>query len=158
MQVIQPPIQVGINKAYPLVFLAGPIQGASNWQSQVIKIFSDYNDVISVTIANPRRDKLDKTEFNYDAQVNWESKYLDKADIIMFWLPKPAEIIEGRSYAQTSRFELGEWFGKNPDRLVVGIEEGFDGERYIRKKLNDINITVYSSFKDTIKEVLRRIK
>ena len=58
----------------------------------------------------------------------------------MFWLASQEEETPGRSYAQTSRFELGEWkqracIDKNI-KLVVGIEEGFGNARYIRRRLS----------------------
>ena len=49
--------------------------------------------------------------------------------------------VEGRSYAQTTRFELGEWYGKsqlNPDiKIAIGIRPGFQGERYIINKFRE---------------------
>ncbi len=58
----------------------------------------------------------------------------------MFWLAKEAEVVEGREYAQTTRWELATWKERHLTRgvkLVVGIEEGFSGARYIRKVLTN---------------------
>ena len=76
----------------------------------------------------------------------------------MFWLPNEVEHVDGRSYAQTTRFELGEHFGKNPEKLVVGIEPGFTGEKYIRLKLSQIGIETYTTLADTIKSTIRKIR
>lgn len=56
----------------------------------------------------------------------------------MFWLAKEARHARARAYAQTSRFELGEWKEKSKlsgTMLVLGIEDGFTGARYIRRRL-----------------------
>jgi hypothetical protein len=55
----------------------------------------------------------------------------------LFWLAAEAEHDCTRSYAQTSRFELSEWkirHERDGVRLVVGIEDGFSGARYILRR------------------------
>lgn len=128
----------------PLVFLAGPIQGAPDWQAQAINTIMELDDEID--IASPRRD-YPPGEFEYNAQVDWETHNLVRAatfGAIMFWFARQDHEIrdEGaefpRSYAQTSREELGEWrnrYSEAPYNLVVGIEAGAGGERYIRRRL-----------------------
>ena len=121
----------------PLIFLAGPIQGAPDWQAEAVRWFAD--NVPELTIASPRRAYL-PGEFDYAAQVDWETHHLRAAardGVILFWLAKEAVNTPGRAYAQTSRFELAEWkvrHERDGTRLVVGIEPGFSGERYIRHR------------------------
>jgi hypothetical protein len=123
----------------PLVFLAGPIQGAPYWQADAIRWFAEYAPAISV--ASPRR--VDRSRaFDYAAQVDWETHHLRRAaecGVILFWLAREAESVPGRAYAQTTRFELAEWkvrHERDGVRLAVGIEEGFSGARYIRHRFN----------------------
>jgi Nucleoside 2-deoxyribosyltransferase like len=123
----------------PMVFLAGPIQGAPHWQAEAIHWFTEHAPAIHV--ASPRR--LDRSrEFDYAAQVDWETHYLRRAAIsgvVLFWLANEAESIPGRAYAQTSRFELAEWkvrHERDGTRLAVGVEEGFSGARYIRHRFS----------------------
>lgn len=135
-----------------ILFLAGPIQGADDWHQKVISDLAD----LDIVIANPKRESQEN--FNYSNQVDWESKYLAKADVIMFWLPNATDDIVGRSYAQTTRFELSEWLAKsnyNRDysKIVLGIAEGFHGKRYIQKRLENTNVPVYDNYEDTIKHV-----
>ncbi len=121
----------------PIVFLAGPIQGAPNWQADTIAWFTA--NAPALTIASPRREYL-PGEFDYAAQVDWESRHLHRAGeggVILFWLAKEAFTISGRSYAQTTRFELAEWkvrHERDGTKLVIGIEDGFSGARYIRHR------------------------
>jgi len=130
-----------------VIFLAGPIQGAPDWQEEAINIIeTEYTKIKNpdYKIACPRRlSGIDKSkDFNYNLQVDWETFYLNQAaenGVILFWLAKKIEYDLKRDFSQTSRFELGEWVTKhqqnNNIQIVVGIEPGFSGEKYIRKRL-----------------------
>jgi hypothetical protein len=121
----------------PLIFLAGPIQGAPDWQAEAILWFNA--EAPDLTVASPRRE-YPPEEFDYAAQVDWETHHLRLAaerGVILFWLAREAVSVPGRSYAQTSRFELAEWkvrHERDGVRLVVGLEDGFSGARYIRHR------------------------
>lgn len=60
----------------PVVFLAGPIQGAPLWQPEAAKLLHELMPELHV--ANPRRDYI-PGEFEYDAQVDWETHHLRRA-------------------------------------------------------------------------------
>lgn len=121
----------------PVIFLAGPIQGAPDWQSDAAKTIHDLSP--EVVVASPRRDYPEGT-FVYEKQVDWETYYLRKAGslgVVGFWLAAQAEETPGRAYAQTSRFELAEWKMRHEyegAQLTIGIEEGFGNARYIRRR------------------------
>ena len=135
-----------------IVFLAGPIKGAPDWQSQAIKDLAD----LDVYVANPRRENVQN--FNLDLQVGWESKFLAVADVIMFWIPPKDTDIVGRDYAQTTRFELAEWaakthYNRTRKQIVIGIDDSFFGKSYIVKRLATENIMVYAGYTDTLARV-----
>lgn len=121
----------------PVVFLAGPIQGAPNWQAEATRLLAV--SAPAVHVACPRRVYL-PGEFDYGGQVDWETHYLRRAaecGAILFWLAREAEPHPGRAYAQTTRFELAEWKTRHERdgvKLVVGIDDGFTGDRYIRRR------------------------
>lgn len=133
--VLSPPIIIPVEG--PLVFLAGPIQGAPDWQAEAIRCFAECASTLAV--ASPRRVERSR-EFDYAAQVDWETHYLRRAaecGAILFWLARETVVVPGRAYAQTSRFELAEWkvrHERDGVRLVVGIEDEFAGARYIRHR------------------------
>src|ERR1051326_8779002 len=92
-----------------VLFLAGPIQGTGDWQAEARKIIHAKRP--DVLVASPRRDYVPGT-FDYGQQVDWETYHLRLAaanGVILFWLAREEEHIPSRAYAQTSRFELGEW-------------------------------------------------
>ena len=157
MELITPtsPVKNCFNKK--IVFLAGPIKGAPDWQSQAVKDFAD----IDIYVANPRRENV--MNFNLDMQVDWESKFLALADVIMFWIPAKESDVAGRDYAQTSRFELAEWMAKTHynhtrKQVVVGIDDAFFGKSYIVKRLEAENVNVYHTYQETLKKVRSLLK
>ena len=46
-----------------------------------------------------------------------EKKYMALADVILFWIPEASEDIKGRSYAQTTRTEFGEYLARGKNHL-----------------------------------------
>ena len=144
-----------------VVFLAGPIQGAEDWQGKAIDLISA--KCPSLSIANPRGD-YSNGGFDYDVQVDWETHYLGLASNtggILFWLAREVEHHCDRSYAQTTRFELGEWVTKyifNRDvHLFIGIDPIFSGEKYLRKRIGQDcpEITIHSNLEDVCKGLVR---
>lgn len=136
--VLYPPNLIEI-KTTPIVFLAGPIVGAPDWQSHAIEYLqSACKDIL---IACPKVERIDDPSFSFAKQVEWETYYLHQAachGVILFWLAKENEHFCHRSYAQTSRFELGEWFARasfDNTEIIIGIEPGFSGADYIRHRL-----------------------
>lgn len=121
----------------PVVFLAGPIQGAPDWQTEAA--FAIHNLDSSIVVASPRRDYPEGT-FVYEKQVDWETHFLRQAGkmgVVGFWLAAQTVETPGRAYAQTSRFELAEWKMRHEYegiKLTVGIEQDFGNDRYIKRR------------------------
>ena len=148
-----------------IIFLAGPIQGARNWQKEasefIEKLAKENNILDKITIASPRWEHL-SNKVDYETQVDWETEYLNKASktgVILFWLEKEQEHYCDRAYAQTTRFELAEWKVKYQlleAKIVLGIDEKFTNRRYITRRFSqdcpDVNICM--SLEDTCKEAI----
>lgn len=140
-EIVTPPF-LYTGRSLPVLFLAGPIQGAEDWQAKAIRILKDIPDIL---IASPRRPNIkikgDLAGRDYAEQVDWEHYYLDlsaRRGVTLFWLAKEKHHDCERAYAQTTRFELGETMARHiysGAKLVVGIGEGFTNARYIRHTL-----------------------
>lgn len=123
----------------PVIFLAGPIQGAPDWQSEAADMIHAIDPTL--TVASPRKEYPEGT-FVYEKQVDWETYFLRTAGrtgVIAFWLAAQTEETPGRAYAQTTRFELAEWKVRHEyegAKLAIGIEEGFGNARYIRRRFS----------------------
>lgn len=147
----------------PVVFLAGPIQGAQDWQSEAINIIQTIDPAI--IIASPRRQSLDDA-FDPGKQIDWETHYLRRAGkngVILFWLAKEFEHDPARAYAQTSRFELAEWKVRHEcdgAKLVIGIEKGFTGAKYIKRRFSQdcSEVPILDSLEDTCRKALELLR
>ncbi len=146
----------------PIIFLAGPIQGARDWQNDAIDFIHFLNP--EVVIASPRRVVFEDGH-DTKVQVKWETAHLRRAGengAVLFWLAKEEEHIPGRSFARTTRIEFGEWMARHEltgSKLVVGIEDGFDGATYIRERLEEYpDIPILSTLQDTCITAINVVK
>lgn len=132
---LQPPEIVEVDDS--VIFLAGPIQGAPDWQAEAASLIHDMDS--SIIVASPRKNYAEGA-FVYEKQVDWETYYLrlaGRVGVVAFWLAAQTIETPGRSYAQTTRFELAEWKVRHEyegAKLTVGIEDGFGNARYIRRR------------------------
>lgn len=142
-----------------MIFLAGPIQGAVDWQKEAHQVISKLNP--NITVVSPRRQDFEE-KHDFDVQVDWETYYLNQtgqSGVILFWLAKENNHVSGRSYAQTTRWELATWKERHKTqgaKVVVGIEDGFTGERYIRRMMSKENpdIPIYRTLRQTCRAAL----
>jgi len=148
----------------PLAFLGGPIQGARDWQHDAETIIESLSSFVN--IANPRRTVTFHGDFApelYNEQVDWESHHLARAGafgVVMFWLEKEQVHRCDRAYAQTTRSELFEWKVRHKyegANVVVGIDEGYTGARYVRRRFGREcpRIPLCSSLEETCRVAVR---
>ena len=132
------------------VFLAGPIQGAPAWQHSI-------NKIKNVIFYSPRRKSY--SNFNYKEQTEWEMDYMNYADVILFWIPEEIEHVEGRSYAQTTRTEFGEYLALGK-KIIFGCYNDFPGKRYFVSKLEEYGVDskIHSSLDECLAELKNYIK
>lgn len=153
-----------------VIFMAGPASGCENWQEEFMKKIQEKLKDIKINkniiLCNPRRLEKPKN-FVYEEQVVWESYYLSKAALqgfIVFWFAKETEKIPGRSFARTSRFEIGEWFAKGQIipgfKMIVGREDGFEGFEYIESRLKSVDdkFEPNTTKKEMVDEIVETIK
>jgi len=144
----------------PIIFLAGPIQGTDDWQQRAIEIIHQLNP--EIVIASPRRSNFGSNT-DYGEQVDWETHHLRQAGengVIMFWLAKETEHNPERAYAQTTRAELFEWkvrHERDSAKLVIGIEDGFSGAKYIRRRFAQDcpDVPIVDSLPETCRQALQ---
>jgi hypothetical protein len=158
--------------ALPLIFLAGPIRSAPNWQDQAIELlFSRDPDLV---IASPRRGARDKIapyiaegdESYFPRQRAWEWYYMNKAaenGCILFWLPKEAEHHCDKSYAFMTSNEFGHWTAYRQLGQKVNLAIGTDGkftewhtlEYDLKVKCPDLVPKVKNTLEQTCDEAIR---
>ena len=121
-----------------VIFLAGPVTGAENWQNDAAKAIQGLSK--DIYIANPRKE-WNKGEYVYEPFMDWELYYLERAakkGVILFWLGNEKTHDCKRPFAQTCRFELGEWITKHIKdnvNVVIGIDTDFSGSVYVERRI-----------------------
>jgi hypothetical protein len=147
----------------PLLFLAGPIQGAPDHQMTFARLVLQRRP--DFVVATPRVPvEIDRATFDYDRQVDWEERHLWRAAQVggvAFWFAAQDPTLphrEGRAYAQTTRIEIGMvvgWSRFMAVNLAVGFEPQYAGgsERYIRRMLQRNGIAVASGAEEFLDHI-----
>lgn len=164
-RLMTPPKWTGVDESLPVVFLAGPIQGAQDYQTPLARrLIAKHPNLF---VASPRRLELDE-KFDYDEQVFWEQANLGRAafnGVSAFWLAAQDHSLPyeaNRSYAQTTRFEFGQVIGRKTENPAIKIQLGIDpeygvngggSERYFRYLARQADILVHSSL-DSLEEAI----
>lgn len=174
MKLLLPNTHVDVfDMGLPVFFLAGPILGADDWQTEAShRLTAMCPD--GCIIVNPRRYepthpirqfRLPGNEKDFANQTAWERYYLSLAGLgaergcIVFWLPRESTVTprtDGQPYACDTRGELGEWRGRaiyTRCRMVVGAEAGFPGLKVITRNFEealDANYEISPSLETTL--------
>mgnify|MGYP000063490190 CR=1 FL=1 len=164
----------------PVFFLAGPVQGASDWHTVFCKEIQKQMGTQDFYVAIPKRYRKDPDGFVkqnqdkptafWDTQNAWERHYMEiasKSGCLIFWLPVEDEGCprdDGCPYAMTTRGEIGEWRGRymhdRSIKIVVGADNRFKGLRTIHENFLaiDYNFPIYESIKETIAAAILSIQ
>jgi len=157
-----------INK--PVIFLAGPIKGASNWQDKaILYLISKDPDVILVSPRRGIRDEIAPyiikgNETHFQRQRMWERYYLEcasKKGAIMFWFPGEIEHDCNKSYGAMTRFESGMILGWYKYDKSIEFCLGSDGKfseldtMLVDFKLDAPEKRVFPTLEQTCDEALR---
>jgi len=154
----------------PLIFLAGPIRSAPNWQDEAINLL--FSQEPNLVIASPRRGVRDKIaahiatgdENYFPRQRAWERHYLDiasKTGAILFWLPGEAEHDCQKVYGAMTRVEIGQWMTRyNFDkhvRFCVGSDGKFPELNIIEfdLKMDAYDKDIKKTLEETCSEAVR---
>ncbi len=156
----------------PIFFLAGPVQGASDWHTAFCVELERQMGSKDFYVAIPKSYKKDpeclvrKNQANstafWDTQNAWERHYMERASkqgCLIFWLP--AEDMDcprddGCPYAMTTRGEIGRWEANymhdRSVKIVVGAETRFKGLRTIHENFLafDYNFPIYKTMSQTV--------
>lgn len=126
------------------VFLAGAIDmgAAEDWRSEVILKMEHQ---ASMVIMNPRRTEF--TADTLDEQIKWELDALEKADVILMWLPS-------NSKAPISLFEAGLYWESG--KLVIGAGTEFYRRRNLEITAHRYGVGLYDVLGVAAREVLNR--
>lgn len=128
------------------LFLAGAIDmgAAEDWQAEVILKMEHQPNLV---ILNPRRAQF--TADTLDGQIRWELDALEKADVILMWLPSSSK-------APISLFEAGLYWKSG--KLIIGAGPEFYRRRNLEITAHRYGVGLHDRLGTAAGEVLNRFE
>lgn len=111
------------------IFLCGPSlrpeqeKELESWRKDAIQILND-KGFDGVLFCPENRDGKFDENFDYNSQIEWEHKYLNVADCVLFWVPRDLSLDKNNQLklpAFTTNVEFGTWI--NSGKAVFGCPE-----------------------------------
>lgn len=136
---------------YRSVFLAGPTPRSADvasWRPEALELLKKHGlaDATIFVPENPGKPMAD-----YDDQVGWESEALNRADVVLFWVPRDLATMP----AFTTNVEFGMWCKSG--KVVFGAPPEAPKNRYLVTHAGANGIPVASTLEATVAEAVRRI-
>lgn len=107
-------------KGQKSIFLAGPVLRtvpyADGWRNHAITILQQlkFNGIVYV----PEFPLGTSAEYyDVETQTFWEWEAMDSADVIVFWVPRDENGMEG----YTTNIEFGRYLTKSPEKIILGF-------------------------------------
>lgn len=134
------------------LFLAGPTprnrQEVKSWRPDAIKILQDIGFDGTVFIPEPEDGNFKNS---YDNQVDWEDKYLNIADCIIFWVPRDLTP-DSKGFPKMAAFitniEWGAW--ADSGKVVFGCPEDAENVRYLKHYAEKYKVPVGETLTETL--------
>lgn len=148
------------------LFLAGPTPRSKkieSWRPEALRILEEmkYDGVVFIP---EDRDSGSQVSLSDQNQIDWEDEGLNRADCILFWIPRSIWAIGISTKkdwqtltmpALTTNIEFGRW--EDSSKIVVGIPHNADKVGYIKHYVEKLNVPYSESIEATIRTALGMI-
>jgi len=145
------------------IFLAGPSlrpgqeKEMESWRKNALQIL-DHKGYDGLVFCPENRDgKFDKS-FSYDNQINWEEKYLNVADCIVFWVPRDLSLDKDGNLklpAFTTNVEFGAW--ADSGKIVFGCSTDSEKNGYLKHYSEVYNAPVSETLADCMDDAMEMV-
>lgn len=133
------------------IFLAGPTPRSENvpsWRPDALAHLRELG-FDGVVFVPESRDE--KRYGDYTAQVEWEDKYLNMADCILFWVPRELKTMP----AFTTNVEWGVW--QNSGKVVFGAPPKAEKVRYLEHYAKKLGVPSAGTLKEIVRLALKMV-
>lgn len=130
------------------IFLAGPSPrtNSDSWRTEAIDYFKKLNfegDIFSPSFVDNNKDSSE-----YSRVVSWETKAMEKASIILFWIPRNETTLPG----YTTNIEFGEYL--HSGKIVIGAPDGAYKNDYLKVRCNFLNIRWHTNLESLVETAI----
>jgi 8-oxo-dGTP pyrophosphatase MutT (NUDIX family) len=141
------------------LFLAGPTprnpDEQESWRPDALDILRDKGFEGVIFIPEPRDGKFSSS---YDGQIDWEEKYLNVADCIVFWVPRNLDL-DSKGFpkmaAFTTNVEFGTW--QSSGKIVFGAPPEASKNGYLKHYAEKYNVPVATTLTETLDNALEML-
>lgn len=133
------------------IFLAGPTPRdarAPSWRPAALAALRARGFEGAVFVPEPEDGRFSS---DYDAQVDWETRCLARADCVLFWVPREMTAMP----ALTTNDEWGQH--KSSGRAVFGAPPGAEKVRYQQRWARELGVPVCDSLEATVDAALAQL-
>lgn len=128
------------------IFLAGPSPRGDkdyDWRPEALVHPSQVSFIGSVYVPLPR-DGIYHSDYDHNAQVDWELQYLEECDAIAFWIPRDVQKLPGF----TTNVEFGLY--ARSGKAVLGYPPTAQKMKYLHRVAERFQVPIWHSLEDTI--------
>jgi len=138
------------------VMLCGPSprdKDTESWRKEAIQILENFKFDGVVFYPEPKDIHFEdyKDKDIWTAQVEWETEALNRADVILFWVPRDMKTLPGL----TTNIEWGIW--ADSGKCVLGYPESCHGMRYLQWMAENKKIPASNTLFDTIESAIVKL-
>lgn len=133
------------------IFLAGPTPRSAkvrSWRLEALRLLEEYG-YDGVVFVPENRNGIPDKDFDYQEQVDWEHRNLNRADCILFWVPRDLRKLPGF----TTNVEFGLW--ANSGKVVFGSPPNAQKNRYLKLISEKLCIPQADSLRKAIEQSLK---
>ena len=141
------------------IFLAGPTprnpQEQKSWRPEALKILENIGYDGLVFVPDPRSGEF---KLDYNDQVDWEEKYLNVADCIVFWVPRDLEL-DSKGYPKMAAFTTNVEFGFWADsgKIVFGAPPQAAKNGYLKHYCEQYKVPMSDSLEATLASAMEML-
>lgn len=133
------------------IFLAGPTprsKDVTSWRPEAIEILrkQGYDGLVFIPESREGNARPD-----YNNQITWEDQGLNRADCILFWIPRDLKTLPGF----TTNHEHGEWFKSG--KIVLGAPSGAPNMNYLFYKAKEWFVPQADNLSDLVGLAIKMI-
>lgn len=146
------------------IFLAGPSlrpgqeKEMESWRKDALEIL-EHKGFDGVVFCPENRDGKFEKDFSYDNQIEWEDKYLNVADCIVFWVPRDLSKDSGGNLklpAFTTNVEFGSWCDSG--KVVWGAPPDADKNTYLEYYAEKYKVPMAESLTETLNNAMEMLQ